>query len=430
MGISFFIITILLLLSAFFSASELAIMSVPIYKIKQLMIYTEKEKLAKLLLNLREKSGRTLITILIWNNLVNVILSVYSTRLGDELLKGLAYTGVISMVLISSIVTVLILLFGEIIPKVFATNFSLKFALVVAPIVKWLYYIFFIPVLFFETIMKLFDKILGTRWDRVSKEDIEFFVNEWRKEWLFSDMESLFIKNLLAFEEKETASVLKHRLDVFAFDQDMTLEKAIANSVDHRYSRIPIYKNNIDNIVWIITIRDMLSAYYKWYKDKKLYELDLKPVFKIPITANLLDIFLKMKKSGFHFAIVLDEYGGVQGILTFEDILEEMVGDIKDETDIHEGSEILERNKNNIIIKGNVTLRQALQYLWYDNKIKLTSEEKDMFSEDDMLSYIVLAKLKRFAKKQDVIIVDDIKMEITDIGKNRVKTLKVSIIKK
>lgn len=429
MWTSFFIITLLLFLSAFFSASELAIMSVPIYKIKQL-IYTEKEKLAKLLLTLREKSGRTLITILIGNNLVNVILSVYSTRIGDNVLQWLAYTWVVTMVLISSTVTILILLFGEIIPKVFATNFSLQFALAVWPLVKWLYYIFFIPVVFFETIMKIFDKILGTNGDRVSKEDIEFFVNEWRKEWLFSDMESLFIKNLLAFEEKETASVLKHRLDVFAFNQDMTLEKAIETSVDHRYSRIPIYKDNIDNILWIITIRDMLSAYYKWYKDKKLYELELKPVFKIPITANLLDIFLKMKKSGFHFAIVLDEYGGVQGIVTFEDILEEMVWDIKDETDIHEGSEILERNKNNIIIKWNVTLRQSLQYLWYDSKINLSIEDKDMFSEDDMLSYIILAKLKRFAKEQDVIIIDDIKMEVTDIGKNRVKALRVSIIKK
>ena len=427
---SILIVTILLFLSAFFSASEIAIMSVPIYKVKQLL-YEKQAKLAKILLYLRENTEKTLITILIWNNLVNVILSVYSAKIWDHLLSNFALAGAVWMIIISIVVTFFILLFWEIIPKVFASKFSLQFALFIAPIIKWLYYLLFFIVIFFEWIVFLFNKIFWENHDKVSKQDIEVFVTEWRKEWLFSEIESMIIKNLLLFEEKELESVLKHRIDVFALNKNLTLQEAIQKVLKHGYSRIPVYSDNIDNIIWIITIRDMLQALYEnGKKQVKLSDLKLKPALKIPITAKLLDTFIKMKKTGFHFAIVLDEYWWVQGIITFEDILEELVWDIKDETDINETSEIIQKTDNSITIKWNVTLRQALFYLWYRWKINLTKEEEDMFSEDDMLSYIILAKLSRFAKKWDVVIIDNFKISIESVEKNRIKTLKVEILDK
>lgn len=418
----------LLMLSAFFSASELAIMTIPLYKIKQLH-QNWKSKLIGFLYKLRQNPERTLITILIWNNLVNVILSIYASKLWDWILAKLAIWWAIWLMLVSFTITFLILLFWEIIPKVIATRFSLWLWLIVSPIIYFLTLVLFPVVYFLEVIVKLLNKFFSWSEEKVSKEDIEIFIEEGQKQGIFSEIESMIIKNLLEFTERWVESVLKHRTEVFALPANMFLKDAVKKVLEKPYSRIPIFEGDKDNIIWILTLRDFLKySQDKENLNKTLKELWLKSVFKVPITANIFDIFMKMKRTGNHFAVVLDEYWWTAWIVTFEDILEDMVGEIKDETDIAEESEIIKINKNELIAKWDVLLRDILRVLDYEN-FEISEELKEEISEDDMISYIILSMLKRFAKKWDKIKIADLECEVLEVNPKKNKILKVRCVK-
>ncbi len=420
-----FIVIILLGLSAFFSASELAIMTIPFYKIKQLY-QTNKKWLIKFLYILRTNPERTLITILIWNNLVNVVLSIYASWLWDSILTKFAISGAIGLMIVSFVITFLILLFWEIIPKVIATRFSLRLWLLVAPVIYVLTYILFPIVIILEWIVKLLNKLFSSDEDKVSKEDIEVFIEDWQKQGIFSQTESDIIKNMLEFRDRWVESILKHRTEIFALPAEITLEDAIKKVLDKPYSRIPIYEGDKDNIVGILTLRDFLKlSQDKTNLTKKLLELPLKPVFKVPVTASIFDIFMKMKKLWHHFAVVLDEHWGTAGIVTFEDILEDMLWDIKDESDILEEQEIKKLDNNSLIVKWDVVLREVLR------ELKLEDEKiEDKIAEDDMISYIILEKLKRFAKKGDVVKINNkLRLKVMEVDPKRNKILKVLVEK-
>ncbi len=428
------IVVLLLLMSAFFSASELAIMSIPLYKIKQ-NLNNWKNKLASILWSLRQNPEKTLITILIWNNFVNVFLSIYAWQLGtniakhSQILSQIGLSWALLMTVISIVITFMILMFWEILPKVFATKFALKFWLIVAPIIKTLMYLLYPIVLILEFIVKLFNKLFSSDEEKVSKEDIEIFIEDWKKQWIFSDMESMIIKNFLEFNDRGVESVLKHRTEVVAIPSDYTLKEAIEVFLKYPYSRLPVFEWDKDNIIWILTIRDALQ----WSQNednlnKKLKELPLKWVFRVPVTANIFDVFMQMKKKWKHFAVVIDEYWGTAWIVTFEDILEDMVWDIKDESDILEEREIVKIDENSVVVKWDVVLRDVLRELDYTN-FELSEQQKMEFTEEDMISYIILSLLKSFAKKGDKVRLDGLEMEVLDVNPKKNKILKVKVTK-
>jgi len=245
------IIILLLCVSAIFSASEMAIMGVPKYKIKKFINeHPERSKVARQLLHLRQdRSERTLITILIANNLVNVVLSVYAAQLGDSLFSNIALSGAMILIIISVSITFLIVFFSEIIPKVFATKFALSLAIFVTPIIRFVTILLFPIVWSLEQAIHALYRILKQPDDGVSKADVEVFVEDGRKQGIFSNTESMIINNFLEFDEREVDSVLKHRTDVFALSEDETLESAIQKVVQTPYSRIPIFRNDKDQIV-------------------------------------------------------------------------------------------------------------------------------------------------------------------------------------
>ncbi len=416
----------LLALSAFFSGSELAIMSIPLYKIKQTLNHW-KNKLASILLSLRQNPERTLITILIGNNFVNVFLSIYAWKLWDWILAKVWYSGAVAMMVVSIVITIMILMFWEILPKVFATRFALPVWLIVSPIIKFLSIVLFPVVIVFEYIVKLFNKLIASKEDKVSKEDIEIFIEEGKKQWIFSDIESMIIKNFLEFNERWVESVLKHRTEVVAISADSTLQEAIDTFLKYPYSRLPVYEWDKDNIVGILTIRDaLLWSQKKENLNKKLKDLPLKWVFRVPVTANIFDVFMQMKRSWKHFAVVIDEYGWTAWIVTFEDILEDMVWDIKDESDILEEKDIVKIDEKTLVVKGDVLLRdiiRELDYEWFE----LSEELKSKFNEEDMISYVILSMLKSFAKKWDKIKLNGLEMEVLEVNPKKNKILKVKI---
>lgn len=416
----------LLLLSALFSSSELAIMGVPLYKIKR-YVHEFPGKAADRLLYMRTKGERTLIAILIGNNLVNVALSMYAARLWDTVLSQFALSGAVWFMIVSVTITFLILFFWEIIPKVFATKYALKFALAVAPIVQGVIYLLYPFVWVLEQIIYWLQALLWGEEEQVSKEDVDIFMEEGKKQGIFSSTESMIIHNLLEFHERQVESVFTHRTEVFALSQEQTLKYAVEKMLATPHSRIPMYKTDKDDIVGLITIREALRLYTrKENHDKPLSAFPFHQIKKVPITASIFDVFMDMKKNWWHFAVVIDEYGGTAGIVTFEDILEDLVGAIRDESDYRDEGEIVKIDAHVVKVKGDVVLRDVVDMLhipWF----KLPEALVEELSEEDTVSYIILQQLKDFAKKGDTIDLWDLHLEVLRTNKTGEKIEKVRV---
>ncbi len=417
----------MLALSALFSSSELAIMWVPMYKIKKYISENSKNPWsAKLLLNLREKSERTLIAILIGNNLVNVALSIYAATLWDTILAKFAIWGAVWFLMVSVSITFLILFFGEIIPKVFAAEYALKFGMFVSPIIKWIIFLLFPLVWVLEQIIYALKRLVWENEERVSKEDVDIFVEEWMKSWIFTKTESLIIHNFLEFSDRDVESVFQHRTSLVAVSEDITLADASAAFLENTYSRIPLYRGDKDQIVGLITLRDVLHlSQNEKNLTRTLKSFNLKNIAKVPITASIFDVFLDMKKHWRHFAVVIDEYGGTAWFVTFEDILEDLVGAIRDESDGREDAEITKIDQDTAKVQWDTILRDVIDILWI-NGFQIP-EEFDV-SEEDTMSYIFLEVLKDFAKKWDVIQFGDIQLEVLKVNKEWDAIQKVRVV--
>ena len=424
------IVVWLLLLSALFSSSELAIMWVPMYKIKKYITENIKSPgSATLLQSLREKSDRTLIAILIGNNLVNVALSIYAASLWESILANFALGGAVWFLLVSVAITFLILFFGEIIPKVFAAEHALKFGMMVAPIIQWVIFLLFPLVRILEKVIVMLKNWVWAKKEKVSKEDVDIFVEEGKKAGIFTKTESLIIHNFLEFSDRDVESVFQHRTSMMALPEESTLEEARAFIIDNTYSRIPLYREDKDQIVWLITLRDVLTLTQNESNlQKSLKSFRLKNIAKVPITASIFDVFLDMKKHGWHFAIVIDEFGWTAWFVTFEDILEDLVWAIRDESDGREDAEIVKIDEGTAIVQWDTIVRDVIDILgieWY----QIPEEFVGDISEEDTVSYVFLEIRKDFAKKGDVISFGDIELEVLRVNKEGDAIQKVKVLR-
>ncbi len=271
-----------------------------------------------------------------------------------------------------------------------------------------------------EALVKFFEKILTSQQSEKhsTREEVEIFVEEWEKNGVFSEMEAMIIKNFLEFHERDVESILTHRLDIFSLPSDISLKDAIKKALNEPFSRIPIYEGDKENIIWFVTLRDLLERANedKDNLSKPIRKFKIREILKIPVTANIFDVFLKMKRSWDHIALVVDEHWGTEGIITLEDILEDMVWDIKDETD-HDGHDIKRKSSTELEVKGDVLLREVLRELKLE-EIKLPQDmELDDF-EDTTLSYLVLAYLKSFPKKWEKIYFPPLEIIVEELGDN------------
>jgi len=419
------LVFILLFFSWFFSWAEIAISSTPSYKIKQLL-HSKNKKAAAILLKLKSNIEKTLITILIWNTLINVVIAIFAAKIWNNITQKMAISTASWFLIISLATTFFILLFWEIIPKIFSTKLSLQISLIIAKPIKILSYILRPVIIIFEFITKFISSFLNNNQNWVSKNDVEIFIQQWQKDWIFTEIESRIIKNFLYFDERWVESILKHRTELFAISDETILKDALDQIAKSPYSRIPVYKKDKDNIIWLLTIKDLLK--FLQNKDninKKINEFNIRDVYKVPITANIFNIFLKMKKWWQHFAIVIDEFWWTEWIITMEDILEDMLWEIKDEFDIEEESWIIKINNEQIIIKWDVLLREIIDYFNIEH-FDIPKKYSEDISEEDMISYIILEILKTFAKKWENIKLWNFSFEVLEVKRNKVEKIKVT----
>ena len=321
------------IMSGYFSATETAFSSFNKTKMKTL---AEKgNKKAKLVLKLSDDYNTLISTILIGNNVVNIAASTLSALIFVSLL-GEATGSAVS----TAVLTIVILIFGEVSPKSIAKDIPEKFSMFSAPLIQLLIWIFTPFNFLFGLWKKLLRLIIKSDDDgKMSQEELLMFVEEVEQGGSIDEEEGDLLRNVIEINEKTAADILTHRVDVVALPLDSTKEEIAALLSETKFSRIPVYDTTIDNVVGILHQKDFYTG--SGITDKALTELITPPLY-IPKSETANDILKTFKQEQSHIAIVVDEYGGTVGIVTMEDVLEEIVGDIWDEHDevIEEFSEL------------------------------------------------------------------------------------------
>lgn len=385
----------LFLLSWFFSATEIAFMSIPVHKVDSLV--KQKKFGSRILSKLKKNSDKVLITALIGNNLVNTYAAALATQISIDLARASGMEESLAIGIATGLITFLILVFCEIVPKSFASKNAELISLTAAPIYKFLIF-FLTPAIFiFEIMIRIFTgKKVSSQ---ITEEEIETFIDLWKDSGTLEDEDHERLKNTLEFSDTLVEEVMVPRVKMDSLSDDYTIDEALEYYMTHTHSRIPVYHETVDNVIGIVTIRDLLRETKAWNGEKMLQKLHFKKCIKVPLNQPIDILLDTFKTTRQHMAIVIDEYGGVAGIITIEDIIEEVFWEIHDETDF-ETDEIIEKSKNVFVIHSSILLHDIVDE--FDLEISdLGMDEKEFWSET--VSYIITHELERFPEKDEEI---------------------------
>ena len=314
----------LIVFSAFFSATETAYTSLNVIKAKSL---AQKNAKYKKVLNLYDKFDKLISTILIGNNIVNITATSISMLFFAKIITGGIDYSIVSTV----VMTVTVLIFGEITPKYIAKAYPEKFALFFYPLIMLFYYVLYpLNLVFggFKTVIGWLFRIEHD--DTITDEELLTIVNEAEEDGTLKEEESNLIKSAIEFDDLEVKDILIPRINMVAIPSDLEVKEIKKVFEKERYSRLPVYKDNIDSVIGFIHEKDFYRVYDK--KDFDVKNIMQEVIFVVEHT-KISALLKKLQKNKVHMAIVLDEYGGTLGIVTVEDIIEELVGEIYDEHD-------------------------------------------------------------------------------------------------
>jgi len=345
----------LLVMSAFFSGSETALTATSRARLHQSA--RQGNKRAELVLTLIEQKDRLIGGILLGNNLVNILASALATSM---LLRLVGESGVVYATLL---MTMLVLIFAEVLPKTYALAHSEKLALAVAPAVRVIIGLFSPIVTAVQFIVRATLKPFGVEIStditpEVHEEELRGAIELHEGEDPEIQKERVMLRSILELDDVEVGEIMTHRRNVVMLDLDKSVDENVDAALDSPYTRLPLYKEDMDNIVGVLHAKALLRevrARAGRVEDLDLAALASDPWF-IPDSTSLLDQLEAFKKRREHFALVIDEYGAFMGIVTLEDILEEIVGDIDDETDVSMPG-VRPQADGSYVIDGTVTLR-------------------------------------------------------------------------
>ena len=352
---SYILLVILIALSAFFSASETAYTTVN--KIRLQNYVDAGSKKAKTALFIAENYDRTLTTILIGNNIVNIGASSIATLLFVKLF------GPSGAAISTAVMTILILIFGEVLPKSFAKESSEKFALAFSRPLRILMTLFWPVVFLFIQLKKVAKHISPIKEEEtptVTEQELKFIVESIEDEGVLEKQESELVQHALEFDEKTVQEVLTPRVDMTTLDIEDVLQTDIGLVLTERFSRIPVCRGTSDRIIGILHTKDLLEALVRG--DAIDLASMVQPAFFVYKTKKLSSLLADFKRNKTHVAIVTDDYGGTVGMVTMEDLLEELVGDIWDE-DEEIIRDFVRIDSQHFLISGDLTIRELFDHL-------------------------------------------------------------------
>ena len=403
------VMAVLVLLSGFFSSAETAFSSLNKVKLKAMASASKRKKAIERALALSEDYDVVLSSILIGNNLVNIACTSIAT---------LVFTGFfgqqLGTTLSTVVMTVLVLIFGEVTPKQIAKEKAESYAGAVAPVVKFFVVIFAPLNLFFRAWSKMITKIFGlNKVSTVTEEELKTYVNEAHSGGEIDENESKLIRSSIEFDDIDVSDILTPRVDVAAIDKYASFSEIAKVFKESNYSRLPVYIEDIDHIVGLIHHRDFEAA-----RDRNLKSLRtiLKPVPTVSPDTKISKLLRILQKNKTHLAVVVDEFGGTEGIVTLEDILEELVGEIWDEHD-EVSVDIEQISDNEYIVDGSSSLEDFFEYFditaeenevstvngWVMMQTDKIPEVNDSFSFDHLDAVVVSTDGKRADKIQIIV---------------------------
>lgn len=363
------ICVVLLLLSAFFSSTETSFSSVSKIRLKNLADNGNKK--AKTALYVAERYSKALTTILVGNNIVNIANSALATVFFVNIF-GEAQGTVISTV----VITIVVLIFGEVLPKNIAIDNAEKICITFAPVLKFLMVLLTPLSIILMGINKLYKKLARNsnhQEPSVTEDELKYIIESIEEEGVLEQQESELVQSALEFDEKTAEEILTPRVDMVAIDIDDPVEEITELVLKERYSRIPVYRDNIDKIIGVLHTRDYLEALIN-NNEKPNIEAMLQPAHFIYKTKKLSALLADFKYNKIHLAVVTDDYGGILGIVTMEDLLEQIVGEIWDEDEEVEKMS-LKISDNKYEVSGDMPISDMLEL--FDKPTKYIETESN-----------------------------------------------------
>jgi len=397
------VLAFLVMMSAFFSAAEIALFSLSRLKVRQMI--DNKAVNAKIIKKLKDEPQKLLTTILVGNNLVNILASVYATTIAMEYFQSH------TIAIVTGIMTFTILIFAEIIPKSVGSSNPELTAQVLAWPILWIQYILLPLILVFEIITKMGSTIIGKETPIVTKEELKSMIAAGEEVGEIKKIEKEMIDKIFKFDDMNASHIMTPRGDMIVVNMKASLKEALKKIVDSGFSRLPVYEKTRDKIVGVLYIKDVVEA----TKKEKIVEQIMKPADFVPTTKkvdDLLDHFQQIKK---HMAIVIDENGVVQGLVTLEDVLEEIVGEILDERDKVEPN-IKKLNKTTWMVMGKTPIEE------FTKKFGI---EIDKQKDYETASGYIISKIGKIPESGEEIELNNHKIIIEESRNQRLVSFKI-----
>ena len=382
-------VTICALFSMFFSAADMVYGMVD--KDRLARETGKKEKRAKLAIKIADDYELSISAILLGNNIVNIFAASIVTLIS----VAIAADGNpdVATMIGTIVLTIFIIIFCEFIPKAFAKRFNYSLALLFAYPVTFFKYLFFVLVWPIAKLFKLFGKAFAKKSkeeDQIDEDVLTEMADSLEEDGILEENEAEILRSAIDLNDIEAFEIMTPRVDVYAISKDEDIDELIKDKEFFKHSRVPVYDETIDNIIGILPIKALAKKILAGAKDIDIKSLCYKPLI-VPRNHQILDVLKEFKEKKVHVAIVIDEYGGTEGIITMEDILEEIVGDIFDEFDEIE-EEYVDKGNGTYIVDGTMNIDDFFELIGYEEEVETDYTTVGGFCQDI---------LDRFAKVGD-----------------------------
>lgn len=408
------VLVLLLACSALISAAEVALFGLSQTNLNEMQ--ENDSQRGKLVVQLLDKPKKLLATILITNNAINIGIVLLFSSIGDTIFEGIE--GTLRFLLEVVVATFLILMFGEILPKIYANRNRVQFSHFMAIPLKGLNYIFTPLSSPMRSITLYMEDKLGKKKSNLSINHLSQAL-ELASEGDTTKEEQKILEGIVTFGNTDTKQVMRPRIDIFAVNEKMKFPEVIEEIKKNGYSRIPVFSENMDNVLGVLYVKDLLP-----YIDRKTFNwmsLIREPYF-VPENKKLDDLLLEFQEKKNHLAVVVDEYGGTSGIVTLEDIIEEIVGDISDEFD-DEDLVFSKLDDHNYVFDGKTALKDFYRVV----KIEEEEEFESKKGESETIAGFVLEISGSFPKIGEKVMFKDYRFIVESMDKKRLKRIKVTL---
>jgi gliding motility-associated protein GldE len=413
-------LVLLLICSALVSGAEVAFFGLSVTEINDLG--QKKSSTGSIAVKLLERPKKLLATILIANNAINIGIVLLFNSIGDTLFAGLNQYlfGVVPVrfMLEVVVVTFLILMFGDILPKIYANRNQLQFTHFMAYPLKIMDFLFSPLSMPMRAATVFLHEKLGKQKSNLSVDQLSHAL-ELTSEGDTTKEEQKILQGIVSFGNTDTKQVMRPRIDIFALRSDMKFPEVLENIQKHGYSRIPVFSEHMDNVVGVLYVKDLLP-----YLDRKTFNWStlLREPYFVPENKKLDNLLLEFQEKKNHLAIVVDEYGGTSGIVTLDDIIEEIVGDISDEFD-DEDLIFSRLDDHTFVFEGKTTLKDFYRVA----KIEDEDDFEEQKGESETIAGFVLEIAGNFPKRGEKIVFKDYQFVVESLDKKRLRQIKITL---